>query len=142
MTKGVAGTLRVLLVEDDEDDVLLTRGMLAQVEQTSYAVDWARSLAEVTEHLEHGPHDVYLVDYRLGRHTGLDVARAILSGERHSPVVMLTGMLDRDVDVQAAELGIADYLVKGEIDPAVLERSIRYAISHQRTLLALAESEE
>jgi diguanylate cyclase (GGDEF)-like protein/PAS domain S-box-containing protein len=135
-------TLHVLLVEDDEDDVLLTTTMLREIEQTAYHVDWATSLDEVESLLARRQHDVYLVDYRLGRHTGLEIARTILSGERHSPVIMLTGLSDRDVDVKAAELGIADYLVKSEIDPGTLERSIRYAISQQRALRALAESEE
>jgi diguanylate cyclase (GGDEF)-like protein/PAS domain S-box-containing protein len=134
--------LAVLLVEDDEDDVLLTTSLLREIEPTVYHVDWASSLEEVEDQLARRSHDVYLVDYRLGRHTGLDIARSILAGERYAPVIMLTGMLDRDVDVKAAELGIADYLVKGEIDAGALERSIRYAISHQRALRALAESEE
>jgi diguanylate cyclase (GGDEF)-like protein/PAS domain S-box-containing protein len=135
-------TLSVLLVEDDEDDVLLTTSLLRGIGETSYHVDWSTSLEEVETHLARRAHDVYLVDYRLGSVTGLDVARAILSRERHAPVIMLTGLSDRDVDLQAAELGIADYLVKGEIEARTLDRSIRYAISHQRALSALAESEE
>ncbi|MGH2840349.1 MAG: putative bifunctional diguanylate cyclase/phosphodiesterase [Solirubrobacteraceae bacterium] len=132
----------VLLVEDDEDDVLITRGLLRSTEGTQFQIDWARTLDEVTAHLDRGAHDAYLVDYRLAAHTGLDVARAILARERHSPVIMLTGRADRDVDVRATELGVADFLVKSRIDGATLERSIRYAITHQRTLRALADSEE
>jgi diguanylate cyclase (GGDEF)-like protein/PAS domain S-box-containing protein len=135
-------TIRVLVVDDDEDDVLLARSMLAEVDASHFEVDWARTSQEAIGFLERGPHDVYLVDYRLGEHTGLEVARSILIGERHAPVIMLTGMHDRDVDVRAAELGIADYLVKGRLDGTALERSIRYAIKHQRALRALAESEE
>ena len=134
--------LSVLLVEDDEDDVLLTRSILGRIEGTRYHVDWARSLEDVEIVLDEKAHDVYLVDYRLGAATGLDVARTVLTRERHTPVLMLTGHFDRDVDVRAAELGISDYLVKGEIDPPSLERSIRYAITHQRALRALADSEE
>ncbi|MEA2295111.1 MAG: hypothetical protein QOE86_2750 [Solirubrobacteraceae bacterium] len=135
-------TIRVLVVDDDEDDLLLARSMLAEVGSPHFEVDWARTSQEALTFLERGPHDVYLVDYRLGEHTGLEVARTILIGERHTPVIMLTGLHDRDVDVRAAELGIADYLVKGRLDATTLERSIRYAIKHQRALRALAESEE
>jgi diguanylate cyclase (GGDEF)-like protein/PAS domain S-box-containing protein len=142
MALSAQATLSVLLVEDDEDDVLLARAMLREIAPTAYQVDWAMTLDDVEDHLARMTHDVYLVDYRLGRHTGLDVARTILSGERHAPVIMLTGVDDRDVDVKAAELGIADYLVKGSIDASSLERSIRYAITHQHALQALAESEE
>ena len=87
-------------------------------------------------------YDAYLVDYRLGAQTGLDVAHAILMHSPHAPVIMLTGTDDREVDVRAGELGIADYLVKGQLDARTLERSLRYAVKHQRALLALAESEE
>ena len=135
-------SVSVLLVEDDEDDAFLTRGLLRSVESTRFEIDWARTLAEVLAHLERTAHDAYLVDYRLGAHTGFDVAQAILARGRHTPVIMLTGMLDRDVDVRATELGVADYLVKGRIDGVSLERSIRYAITHQQVLRALAESEQ
>ncbi len=134
--------VRVLVVDDDEDDVLLATAMLAQVESVEFEVESVSSLAAVRRLLDAGPHDVYLVDYRLGADTGLDVARAILTRERHAPVIMLTGLRDHAIDVQAAELGIADYLVKGDMDAATLERSIRYAVRHQRALRRLAESEE
>jgi diguanylate cyclase (GGDEF)-like protein/PAS domain S-box-containing protein len=132
----------VLVVEDDEDDVFITRGLLHAIEGTRFEVDWARTLDEVLARLERTAYDAYLVDYRLGTHTGLDVAGAILAREPHSPVIMLTGLSDRDVDVRAAQLGVADFLVKGHIDGVTLERSMRYAITHQRALRALAESEE
>ena len=135
-------SVTVLVVEDDEDDVLITRGLLHAIEGTHFEVDWARTLDDVTARLDDTAYDAYLVDYRLGTHTGFDVARAILARERHSPVIMLTGMTDRDVDVRATQLGVADFLVKGRIDGVTLERSIRYAITHQRALRALAESEE
>lgn len=132
----------VLLVEDDEDDVVITRGLLGSSVGTRFEIDWARTLDDVTAHLDRVAHDAYLVDYRLGAHTGFDVAHAILGRERHSPVILLTGQADRAVDMRATELGVADFLVKGRIDAVTLERSIRYAITHQRALRALAESEE
>jgi diguanylate cyclase (GGDEF)-like protein/PAS domain S-box-containing protein len=142
VTQPPPGSLRVLLVEDDDDDVLLTHAMLAETRGSGFTLDRARTLADVRVHLAAGSHDVYLVDYRLGLQNGLDIARAILLRERHHPVIMLTGQADHDVDVRAAELGIADFLVKGRIDAATLERSIRYAISNQGALRALGESEE
>ena len=140
-------SVAVLLVEDDEDDMLITRGLLASIAGTRFELDWARTLDDAIARLDGAardgrPHDAYLVDYRLGTHTGFDVARAILARERHSPVIMLTGRADRDVDVRATQLGVADFLIKGRIDGVALERSIRYAITHQRALRALAESEE
>ena len=142
LAPGGAEPMRILLVEDDEDDVLLTRGLLGSIEGRRFDVDWARTYDEVVAHLANATHDAYLVDYRLGDHTGLEVARAILAREPHIPVIMLTAMLDRKVDVEATEIGVADFLVKGRIDGVTLERSIRYAVTHQRALRALAESEQ
>ena len=139
---GLPGTVRVLLVEDDGDDALLTRALLSEIPTTHYEVDWVRTLAEVQAQLAAAPHDVYLVDYRLGVHTGLEVAAEILAVDRHLPVIMLTGDFNYEVDVRAGELGIVDFLVKGAIDAHALERSLRYGIRHQRALAALAESEE
>src|SRR4051794_36095792 len=134
--------VRVLIVDDDEDDVVLTAGMLRTIGPTRYTVESAATRAEVETHLGLGRHDVYLVDYRMGRVTGLEIAALILDREPHSPVIMLTGLDDRDIDVRAAELGIADYLLKGGLDGRMLERSIRYAITHQAALRALSQSEE
>ena len=142
MTPEAPQEVSVLLVEDDEDDALLTRAMLSEARDTRFAIDWVRTPEEAADRVVAGPHDVYLVDYRLNTGTGLDVARMILGVEAYHAVIMLTGQDDRDLDLRAAELGIADYLVKGQIDGVMLERSIRYAISHQRTLRALADSEE
>jgi diguanylate cyclase (GGDEF)-like protein/PAS domain S-box-containing protein len=135
-------TVRVLIVDDDDDDVVITTNLLQQIEGAEHVADAAYTLEEVEAELGRGAHDVYLVDYRLGTHTGFDVAHAILMRLPHAPVIMLTGTDDRTVDVRAAELGVADYLVKGQLDPTTLERSIRYAVKHQRALRALADSEE
>ena len=135
-------TVRVLIVDDDSDDVVITQGLLRQIEGTVYEADSAQTLAEVEARLETEVHDAYLVDYRLGTHTGFDVAHAILMRLPHAPVIMLTGTDDRSVDVRAAELGVSDYLVKGHLDAVTLERSLRYSIKHQRALRALADSEE
>jgi diguanylate cyclase (GGDEF)-like protein/PAS domain S-box-containing protein len=134
--------VRVLIIDDDEDDVVLTTGLLRSVQTTRYVVESVGTRADVEVALRSASYDVYLVDYRLGAVTGLEIAALILDREPHSPMIMLTGMDDRDVDVKAAELGIADYLVKGALDARTLERSIRYAVTHQRALRALAESEQ
>jgi diguanylate cyclase (GGDEF)-like protein/PAS domain S-box-containing protein len=131
---------RVLIIDDDEDDVVLTGAMLRAI--GGYAVESAATRAQVDAHLDVGAHDIYIVDYRMGVVTGLEIAALILDREPYSPVIMLTGMDDRDIDVQAEELGISDYLLKGGLDGRTLERAIRYAVTHQQALKALAESEE
>jgi diguanylate cyclase (GGDEF)-like protein/PAS domain S-box-containing protein len=137
-----AEVIKVLLVEDDEDDYLITRDMLAVQERVRFHVEWCPGYAEALAAIRQRRHDVYLVDYRLGDHTGLDLVREGFSGRPHAPVLLLTGQARYETDLEAAALGVTDYLIKQELASAMLERSIRYAIRHQRTIRELTLSEE
>ena len=77
-------------------------------------------------------HDVYLIDYRLGERTGLELMREAFASRPSAPVIMLTGQADYEIDLEATALGVTDFLIKQELDAVELERSIRYAISHQQ----------
>jgi signal transduction histidine kinase len=128
---------RVLLIEDDEDDYVFTRDLLAEIGGERFELEWAptyeRGLARVLEDCC----DVCLLDFRLGARTGLELLREARAGDSGSPVVLtpiilMTGQGDQEIDLEAMRSGAADYLVKGEIDAAGLERSIRYAVQHRR----------
>jgi diguanylate cyclase (GGDEF)-like protein/PAS domain S-box-containing protein len=134
--------VRILLVEDDEDDYVLTRDLLADSKRTSFALDWVSSFDEACPAIARGAHDLYLIDYRLGEHDGIEVLRCARAAGVTAPLILLTGQGDGDVDLAAMREGAADYLVKGQIDAPLLERSIRYALEQNRTLRALQESEE
>ena len=134
--------INVLLVEDDEDDYLITREMLASQERARFVVDWCPSYATGLSTIQEQRHDVYVVDYRLGAHTGLDLVREGFTCGLRAPVIILTGETDYSIDLEATELGVTDFLVKHELDSTALERSIRYAISHHRAIRDLALSEE
>jgi diguanylate cyclase (GGDEF)-like protein/PAS domain S-box-containing protein len=135
-------TCSILLVEDDEDDYLIASEMLADQKRVKFVVEWASDYENGLQLIREQRHDVYLVDYRLGMRTGLELVRAGFARRAHAPVIMLTGEVDPDIDLEASALGVTDFLVKGKIDPAGLERSIRYAVSHHRALDDLARSEE
>src|ERR1039457_657592 len=134
--------LRVLLVEDDEDDYLITRDMLAAQDRVEFKLDWCSDYDGALAAIREQRHDVYLVDYRLGRHTGLELVRAGFTSQPTVPVIVLTGQSDYEIDLEATALGVTDFLVKQELAPNSLERSIRYAVAHQRALSELARSEE
>ncbi len=138
----MSDSVRVLLVDDDESAYVMTRGILARVERPRIELEWARSQAEALEKALAHPYDVYLVDYYLEEHTGLDFLRASRERGIQGPMVMLTAHGDRSLDLQAMDAGASDYLVKGEIDPGTLERSIRYAVERQRAADALRRREE
>ncbi|MGH2969929.1 MAG: putative bifunctional diguanylate cyclase/phosphodiesterase, partial [Solirubrobacteraceae bacterium] len=132
----------VLAVQADEAAHAPVRAALKAIEGTGYEVHWVTSARAALAALEEHPHDAFLIDCDLRdpEHSGLDLARDILAHAPHAPVLLLDDVADRDTDLTAAEAGVADYLVHPS--PATLERSLRYAITHQRALGRLAESEE
>jgi signal transduction histidine kinase len=131
---------RVLLIEDDEDDYFLTRDLLAESKDTKFQLDWVSTYAEAVASFERPRHDVYLVDYNLGEHDGLELLRRFATSS--FPMIMLTGRDQREIDLEAMRCGAMDYLVKGQINSALLERSIRYSIARKRTEEALRHKDE
>ena len=110
----------------------MTRDLLAEVPGAPYELEWVRNYASELSAVREKRHDVYLVYYRLGAETGLTLLKCVCLENPDVPVIMLTGQRDREIDVQAMKAGAADYLVKGELNAAMLERSIRYALERSR----------
>lgn len=134
--------VRVLLVDDDEDDYILTREIFNEIPQReNYKLSWLNNYEEGINAMLKSHYDIYLVDYRLGKHTGLDLLHEAIKSNVDEPIIILTGKGDSKVDEEALEKGAADYLVKDQINPYTIERSIRYALKHKLTLKALRESE-
>lgn len=131
--KDGAHPINVLLVEDDEDDFLLTRDLLSEIRPGEYELEWIRSFEDAVA-LDNGDcYDVCLLDYRLGSGNGLDLMRELQSRGYKCPMILLTGQGDSEIDHQAMQGGAADYLIKGQINAANLERSIRYSIQQRKT---------
>ena len=120
-------TLNVLLIEDDEDDFLITRSLLSKAQVIECELTWKSTFDDGLEALLTDQYDACLVDYRLGAHTGLDLLEAANDNGCQTPVILLTGQGDLKIDIEAMEAGAADYLNKNQIDAPLLERSLRYA---------------
>jgi signal transduction histidine kinase len=133
--------IRVLLVEDDEDDYVLVRQLLTEIGKFSYELTWARNHSEALNDAIKQSHDICLMDYRLAGSDGLALLKEFKDSRFQSPVIMLTGYGDRETDVEAMKLGASDYLEKYGLTPDKLERSIRYAIERSITNKALKDSE-
>lgn len=129
--------IKVLLVDDDEVDHLVTRRLLREISRTRYDVTWLSTSDQAIDALRAGGHDVCLLDYRLDARTGLDVVHEANHHGCTIPIIMLTGVGDEAIDMAAMSAGAADYLVKGKFDAQILERTIRYAIEHKRSELKL-----
>ena len=134
-----ASNVHILLIEDDEDDYLLARDMLTEFEHSKFDLDWASDYDFALNAIARRAHDVILLDYSLGAKTGLDFLKEAISRGCESPIILLTGQDDRDIDVKAMEAGAADFLIKSDINAALLERSIRYAIDRKKDELKISD---
>lgn len=134
--------VKVLLVEDDPDDALLIRDWLAESETARFTLEWVTTYQAALESLARGQHEVYLVDYRLGAHSGVDLVRAAIAQGCAAPMILLTSAGSRTVDLEAMDAGAADYLAKAQLSGDLLERSIRYALAHKRAAVALQSARD
>jgi signal transduction histidine kinase/FixJ family two-component response regulator len=131
--------IKILLVEDDEDDYILVRDMLADVDGTHYDLHWVNSYETGLEALGASRYDVCLLDYHLREQDGIGFLHA-LSGQNHvPPIIFLTGMSNYAVDLGAMRAGAADYLEKTRVNSHILERAIRYAMERQVTQARLRQ---
>jgi CheY-like chemotaxis protein len=129
-TEGPDVPIRVLLVDDDKDEESLTRSLLARVERARYVLDWVPTFGEGLASIAQEHHDAYLIDHSLGARTGVELVREAREAGSLAPLIMLTGHRDRATDLAALDAGATDFLVKGRTDSALLDRTIRYSISH------------
>ncbi len=132
----------ILLVEDDEDDYLLTRAMLKEARGRKIELRWARDIRSAEALLEEMLPDAVLADYYLQEETGLDLLNVIRERGLRLPVILLTGQGSYEVDLKAMQAGAADYISKREATSSLLERTIRYAIERHRLMAENLEQKE
>ncbi|MGH6903430.1 MAG: diguanylate cyclase domain-containing protein, partial [Geminicoccaceae bacterium] len=130
---------RILLIEDDEDDYVLTRELLADAFGGDFELEWVPSWTEALAVIAQARHDICLVDYRLGERNGLELVREAVEVGSAAPFIVLTGQGNREIDLEAMRAGAADYLAKSEMTAPLLDRAIRYAIERHRAERRLAE---
>lgn len=121
-------TVKLLIVDDDEDDFLLTKELLGEINQ-NYQLEWASSFEKGLSLLSENSHDLCLMDYKLGAQDGIALLRQAHDVGFSGPIILLTGIHRAEVDIQALEAGAVDYLVKAGLSAEQLARSIRYALA-------------
>lgn len=131
---------RVLLVDDDEDDYIVTRDCLSEAEQLQFQLNWVNHYQAGLEAIAQNQHDAYLLDFHLGKENGLELLCAALAMGCTKPIILLTGVGDHHIDQQAMAAGASDYLVKGRtLNAMLLERSILHAIERKRAEMRQAQ---
>lgn len=130
----IVNRIRILLIDDDEEDFMITRDIVEEINHQRLEIDWVDSYETAIDLIHDNQYDVYLVDYRLGVRDGLELIREALEAGCQAPLILLTGQDDLEVDSKAMKIGAADYLVKSQINAELLDRSIRYSIKQAQTL--------
>jgi signal transduction histidine kinase len=138
----LADPIRVLLIDDDEEEFVLTRDLLAETRMSIFTLDWTPDYEAALKDMAREQHDIYLLDYRMGAKDGLEILREALAVGCSAPVVILSGQGDNAVDLAAMRAGAADYLVKGRITGELLERALRHAVERKRIEKKLARQRE
>lgn len=125
--------VKVLLVDDDEDYFVLIGDWLNEVSAAKFQLEWVSTYSAAITTISQQQHDVYLFDYRLGSRNGLELLREVISSGCTAPIIMLTGIGEPKIDLEAMQAGAVDYLEKSLINSAILQKSLRYAIERKRS---------
>jgi phosphoserine phosphatase RsbU/P len=124
--------VRILLVEDNPGDARLIREILSEASSLRFELDHEQRLSGAREWCAHNEADVVLLDLSLPDARGMETVAECLTFAARAPIIVLTGLNDETVAVQAVQAGAQDYLVKGQVDSTLLVRSIRYAMERKR----------
>ena len=133
--------IRVLIVDDEVDDFILTSAHIRDITSRNFKIEWCSTYKNAIERIKKSEHDIYFIDYRLGAKTGLDLLRESALMHCEEPIILLTGQGNQAIDLEATRLGAVDYLIKSELNPEKLERCIRYSLERASTLKASRASE-
>src|SRR5215203_6980312 len=134
--------VRILIIDDDEDDFFITSEYLKQIQEYQLQIDWCYKYNDAIQNLKERKYNIYFVDYRLGARTGLDFLKEAVRWQVEEPIVLLTGKGNKDVDIEAMQMGATDYLIKTELTTDKLERCIRYSLERTAYLKALRANEK
>jgi diguanylate cyclase (GGDEF)-like protein len=137
-------SINVLLIEDNRGDARLIGHMLSQAHAMQFELAWVEDLVDGIAHLRATRPDLVLLDLGLPKSAGLESLTSLLAAQPSPPpVIVLSGMSDEALALQAVQSGAQDYLIKGKVDAPLLVRSIRYAMerSHAKQALRRANDE-
>src|SRR5262245_18892778 len=92
---------RILIVDDDEDDFIITSVLIRSIPSSGFSINWCYSYKEALAQMKNRQSDIYFIDYRLGAKTGLDLLKEAIAAGVEEPLILLTGKGNHDVDMEA-----------------------------------------
>ncbi|HYR92443.1 MAG TPA: PAS domain S-box protein [Terriglobia bacterium] len=122
------------MIDDQEPDYILVRGMLSSIPNQAFDLEWAPSFVAGLEAIRPEAHDVCLIDCRIDASDGLELLKRAREAGSKAPVILLTGMGDYQLNEDAMKLGAVDFLARDQLTASLLERSMRYAMAQARAL--------
>lgn len=125
--------VRILFVDREQGEYLLIAEILSHIRHVEYELVWCNQLENALTQILSHEFDVVLLDYYWGEASARDLLNAARVQICHTPIVVMTDEMETEVDSEAIRVGAADYLIKGQIDHLLLERSLRYAIERKKT---------
>jgi DNA-binding response OmpR family regulator len=123
---------RILFIDDDEDDYIILRDLLSDIQERNIELEWASSYQKGLKLIRGKTWDAILVDYDLGVNNGVQLIENARDLSDSTPFIMVTGRGSHEKDVEAMNAGASEYVTKSELSSPLLERVIRYAIQHQQ----------
>ena len=132
---------KIAIIEDDEDDYIIIKDYISDIEGKSFVIDWFQDFNSAIEAIKNKEYHLYFVDYFLGHKTGLDLLDIAAELNCDEPIILLTGLGNKAIDIKAMERGATDYLVKNDLSTEKLERCIRYALERSSFLKELKARE-
>ena len=134
--------LKVLIIDDDEDDYFITSQYLEEITEFNVSCNWCFKIDDALTKLTDNDYDAYFIDYRLGARTGLEILKEAIEKGCTKPVILLTGKGNAQIDRLAVENGAYDYLIKGDLNTEILERSLRYALERFKSFTLINDNEK
>ncbi len=138
VTESDVGQLRLLLVEDNPGDAVLVREMLRVALEDQVELVHVETLADARTQVVETKAACVLLDLSLPDAVELEAVTQMQAAAPDIPIVVLTGLDDENLALNAVQHGAQDYLIKGRVDDVLIARSIRYAIERKRAEVALA----
>ena len=133
--------IKLLLVDDNAEDVFLTRRMLENsAGRFQFQIDHCSNLTDALDYLAGPNPDIVLLDLGLPDSLGLETLERVLAVAPNLPIVVFTGLSDEDLGIKAVQKGAQDYLVKGQVNLDLLVRSLCYAIERKQMVIDLQEA--
>ncbi|HCS63733.1 MAG TPA: GGDEF domain-containing response regulator [Cellvibrio sp.] len=125
--------IKILFIDREQGEYLLIAEVLSHIRQVEYELVWCDKLDVALNKILSQEFDVALLDYYWGDASARDLLNAARVQACQTPIVVMTDEMETEVDREAIRAGAADYLIKGQIDHLLLERTLRYAIERKQT---------